>query len=51
MSSSHGSDPAQVVVQQGAVRVITLNRPERRNAIDIPDRGRPSPTATPGPWC
>lgn len=38
MSNSHGSNPAQVVVQHGAVRVITLNRPERRNAIDIADR-------------
>lgn len=30
--------PAQVVVDHGPVRVITLNRPERRNAIDVPDR-------------
>lgn len=30
--------PAQLISQHGPVRVITLNRPERRNAIDIPDR-------------
>lgn len=36
--SSNDETPAQVVEQHGPVRVITLNRPERRNAIDIPDR-------------
>ena len=30
--------PAQLTAQHGPVRVITFNRPERRNAIDIPDR-------------
>lgn len=36
--SNSSSEPAQVVVQHGRVRVITLNRPERRNAIDVADR-------------
>lgn len=36
MNSS--GQPAQLISQHGPVRVITLNRPERRNAIDIPDR-------------
>jgi len=36
--SSIDNGPPQAVAQHGSVRVITLNRPERRNVIDIPDR-------------
>ena len=31
----HGGQPVVVIVDRGPVRVLTLNRPERRNAFDL----------------
>jgi len=38
--TDNGAGPIVLVRDEGPVRVITLNRPERRNAVDIPLRVR-----------